>query len=79
MRPFFPVTETELDRARHDPAFRQKLLQRSLDALLSGLQKHRQSPRTVADSSEKQIREGVALAVRLAELIQTRAGPARGR
>jgi hypothetical protein len=77
MRPFFPVTEPELERARHDPAFRLKLLQRSLDALLSGLQKHRQSPRTVA-ASEKQIQEGVALAVRLAELIQTRAGPARG-
>jgi hypothetical protein len=78
MRPFLPVTEAELDRARHDPAFRQKLLQRSLDALLSGLQKHRQSRRTAA-ACEAQIREGVALAVRLAELIQTRAGPARER
>jgi hypothetical protein len=57
-------------RARTDPAFRQKLLQQSLDALLGRLQKERQMPSSVA-AKPGQMREGVTLAVRLAELIQT--------
>jgi hypothetical protein len=75
MNPFSPVTEAELDRARHDPAFRQKLLQRSLDVLLSGLQKERQARRS-STASDGQMREGVSLAVRLAEMIQS-AGPSQ--
>jgi hypothetical protein len=63
------VTEADLDRARQDPAFRHKLLQQSLDLLLSKLQKQRQSPRSGA-ATAIQMREGVTLAVRLAELIQ---------
>ena len=35
MGPFSPVTEAELARARNDPDFRQRLLQQSLDILLS--------------------------------------------
>lgn len=64
------VTEADLDRARQDPAFRHKLLQQSLDLLLSRLQKQRQSPRSGA-ATAGQMREGVTLAVRLAELIQS--------
>jgi hypothetical protein len=72
MSRFSPVTEDDLDRARQDPAFRQKLLQECLDVLLSKLQKHRQtSPSAAANAS--QVREGVTLAVRLAELIQGQA------
>jgi len=74
---FAPVTEAELTRAREDPAFRQELLTRNLEILLGRLQKERQAPRG-ADASVKQMREGVTLAVRLAELIQTAAGAARG-
>jgi hypothetical protein len=77
MSPFSPVTETELARARRDPAFRQELLARSLEMLLGKLQKQRQASRPSAATS-KQMREGVTLAVRLAELIQTAAGPSRG-
>ena len=63
------------DRSRpvarpHRPGFRQKLLQQSLDALLGRLQKERQMPSSVA-AKPGQMREGVTLAVRLAELIQT--------
>jgi hypothetical protein len=75
MQPFAPVTEAELARARQDSAFRQKLLQQSLDLLLSGMQRQRQS-RGAATASEVQMREGVALAVRLAEMIQA-ADPSR--
>jgi hypothetical protein len=69
--PYVPVTDTELARARTDPAFRQQLLSQNLDVLLAGLQKLRsnqQPPR--GDKSAGQIREGVELAVKLAELIQ---------
>jgi hypothetical protein len=62
MSSFPPVTEADLSRARTDPAFRQRLLQQSLDA--------RQMPSSVA-AKPVQMREGVTLAVRLAELIQT--------
>jgi hypothetical protein len=77
MDPFAPVTEVELAQAREDPAFRNKLLTRNLEILLGKLQKQRQSPRS-ATASAAQMREGVTLAVRLAELIQTTAIPPRG-
>ena len=70
MSSFPPVTDADLSRARTDPAFRQRLLQQSLDALLDRLQKERQMPSLVA-AKPGQMREGVTLAVRLAELIQT--------
>jgi hypothetical protein len=76
MSPFSPVTEAELARARQDPAFRQKLLTQNLEFLLGRLQKQRQAPRP-GGATAKQMREGVTLAVRLAELIQIAAGPSR--
>jgi hypothetical protein len=66
---FSPVTDAALARARNDPTFREKLLQQSLEMLLTGLQKVRSTAST--DSDTKQVREGVELAVRLAEMIQT--------
>jgi hypothetical protein len=74
---FAPVTDAVLARARREPDFRQRLLAQNLDLLLTTLQKLRgggTSPRASAD----EVREGVALAVRLAELIQAAAQPARG-
>jgi hypothetical protein len=68
MSSFPPLTEADLSRARTDPAFRQKLLQQSLDTLLGRLQKERQMPSSVA-AKPGQMREGVTK--RLAELIQT--------
>ncbi len=68
-RRFSPVTEADLDRAREDPAFLHKLLQQNLDVLLNKLQKQRQNARPDA-ANATQMREGVTLAVRLAELIQ---------
>ena len=67
MSSFSPMTEADLSRARTDPAFRQKLLRQSLDALLDRLQKERQMQSAVA-AKPGQMREGVT---RLAELIQT--------
>jgi hypothetical protein len=77
MNQFAPVTDDELARARSDPAFRQRLLNRNMEALLAGLKRLRKAP-TPHGRGVHQIREGVELAVRLAELIQTPNGPARG-
>ena len=72
---FSPVTDAELARARSDPAFRQKLLTQNLELLLSSMQKMR-SAAPAKGGGAKQLREGVELAVRLAELIQNAGGRA---
>jgi hypothetical protein len=75
-KPYVPVTDAELVRARTDPDFRQQLLSQNLDALLAGLQKLRNgSSSAPGDSVAGQIREGVELAVKLAELIQAPGNP----
>jgi hypothetical protein len=79
MTAFAPVTDVELAKARSDPAFRQKLLEQSLDALLTGVQKLRNTASSRETGSAKQMREAIELAVRLAELIQGPAQPASRR
>jgi hypothetical protein len=76
------VTDDDLARAKLDPAFRHQLVADSLELLLSELNKLR--ARTGANGNNaSQIREGVDLAVKLAELLQrvdlARANSARGR
>jgi hypothetical protein len=66
------VTEDEIARARSDPEFRQQLMAENLDRLLEALNRMRR------DADEKpgaarQIREGVDLAVKLADLLQQNA------
>jgi hypothetical protein len=74
MKSFAAVSDAELARAREDPAFRQRLLKQNLEVLLASLQRFRGSA-TSNRGNAKQIREGVELAVRLAELIQASNGP----
>jgi hypothetical protein len=69
---FAPVSDDELVRARTDPAFRQRLLSENMEVLLDGLKQARKLPET---KGSEQIREGVQLAVRLAELIQAPVKP----
>ena len=69
MNPFSPVTDADLTRARSDPAFRQKMLEQSLEALLDGIKKLRRTAPT-STGGARQLRESVELAVRLAEIIQ---------
>jgi hypothetical protein len=76
MGTYAPVTDDELARARTDPAFRQRLLSQNMEALLAGIKKLRKTP-VPSGAGNKQIREGVELAVRLAELIQGPARPSR--
>ncbi len=62
------VTDADLARARQDPAFRHQLVADSLELLLRELSKLRSS---AGDATRaRQIREGVDLAVRLADLLQ---------
>ncbi len=64
------VTESELAQARNDPAFRQQFLVRNLGRLLEALKIMRransQDPKT-----ERQIKEGADLAVKLADRLQS--------
>jgi len=63
------VSEDDLARARQDPAFRQQLFAHNLERLLDALNRMR---RTNSESPEtaRQIREGVDLAVKLADRLQ---------
>ncbi len=70
MTDFNAVTEEELARARQDPAFRRKLLADNLDVLLAKLNKLRSSRAATDPAGTRQIRDGVDLAVKLADLLQ---------
>jgi hypothetical protein len=63
------ISDDDLARARRDPAFRQQLLAENLERLLEALNKMR---RTQSPSPEaaRQMREGVDLAVKLADRLQ---------
>jgi len=63
-------------RARSDRAFRQRLLGQSLEALLAGMKKLRRADPS-GGAHAGQLREGVELAVRLAEIIQDAGGRSR--
>jgi hypothetical protein len=64
------ITDDELARARHDPAFRQQLLAQNLGRLLEALKKMRRDSDQNPDTA-RQMREGVDLAVKLAERLQS--------
>lgn len=68
MSAFALATDHDRERAREDPAFRQKLLSDHLDRLLDELNRLRRGKPDAERA--KQIREGVDLAVKLADLLQ---------
>jgi hypothetical protein len=67
------ANEEDLARARKDPVFRQKMLADHLDRLLNALNRMR---RAGSDNPQaaRQIREGVDLAVKLADRLQQNGG-----
>ncbi|HEX2513028.1 MAG TPA: hypothetical protein VHK44_10590 [Xanthobacteraceae bacterium] len=67
---FAAVTDEDLERARQDPAFRQKLLSNHLEVLLLTLNKMRTTNTAWDKTSARQIRDGVDLAVKLADMLQ---------
>lgn len=60
------ATEDDITRARSDPAFRQQLLAHNLERLLAALNHMRKNNDKDAVSA-RQIKEGVDLAVKLAD------------
>jgi hypothetical protein len=71
------VSEDDLARARTDAAFRQQLMAESLDRLLNLLNAMRRETEESPERAE-QIREGVDLAVKLADRLQvehSKSGP----
>jgi hypothetical protein len=68
------VSEDDLERARRDPAFRQQLMADHLERLLQALNDMRKASDNKKPDAARQIREGVDLAVKLAERLQ-RGGP----
>jgi hypothetical protein len=67
------VTEEELERARTDPEFRQEFMAGKLEMLLEALNKMRRSS-DIKPQAARQIREGVDLAVKLADRLQQKNG-----
>jgi hypothetical protein len=70
------VTEEDLARARRDPVFRQRFYADHLDRLLERLNEMRKAG---ADQPERArlIKEGVDLAVKLADRLNTKANRAK--
>jgi hypothetical protein len=68
MREIALVTDEDLARSRADPAFRHRLVADNLELLLGELKRLRNGKSDAHRA--KQIREGVDLAVRLAEILQ---------
>jgi hypothetical protein len=64
------VDEANLARARADLQFKRQLVADNLERLLSGLQKLRGSTSVPVSERERQIREGMTLAVRLSNLLR---------
>lgn len=63
------VTDDDMARARSDPAFRQQLMAQNLERLLEMLNTMRKN-NDKDPVSQRQIREGVDLAVKLAAKLQ---------
>jgi hypothetical protein len=63
------ISDDDLARARSDPAFRQQLLAENLERLLEALNKMRRAG-SESPQAARQMREGVDLAVKLADRLQ---------
>jgi len=67
------VNQEELERARTDPEFRQEFMAGKLEMLLEALNKMRRTS-DIKPEAARQIREGVDLAVKLADRLQQKSG-----
>ena len=64
------ITESEIVRSREDPRFKQVLLARSLEQLLSSMHRMQHAAGRLRPAEEKHLREGALMAVRLADMIR---------
>lgn len=63
------VTDEDIRRARRDPVFRQQMLAENLGRLLEALKRMRREGNATPHTA-RQMREGVDLAVKLADRLQ---------
>jgi hypothetical protein len=70
MRESSLITDSDLARARQDTGFRQQLLTESLELLLGELGKLQRAANNTDNARADQVREGVELAVKLADLLR---------
>jgi hypothetical protein len=68
MPEFSLITDSDLARAREDADFRQRMLTENLDRLLGKLSKLQRDAKDAQGAD--QVREGVELAVKLADLLR---------
>jgi hypothetical protein len=68
MSEFSLITDSDLARAREDTGFRQRLLTENLERLLGELSKLQRAAKN--DKRADQVREGVELAIKLADLLR---------
>jgi hypothetical protein len=68
MHEFSTITDSDLARAREDANFRKRLLTENLECLLGKLSKLQRDPKNTQRAD--QVREGVELAVKLADLLR---------
>ena len=71
------VTDADLERSRRDPAFKQKLLTESFQRLLVRLEQL-DAPVDSDSNEAQQMREGVELAVKLANILHKKDGDGGG-
>jgi hypothetical protein len=74
MSEFASVTDADLERARHDPEFRRQLLTASFERLIARLQAMSDAPAEPDSPEARQGREGLDLAVKLANILQRDGG-----
>jgi hypothetical protein len=65
-----PVTEVEFTRAREDLEFRRQLMVETLDLLLARIARLRTSKPAPDSAAAAQLRDGIGLAVGLADRLQ---------
>jgi hypothetical protein len=70
MSDFVVVTDADLERARHDPEFRRELLTASFERLIARLEAMSEAPAEPDSPEARQGREGLDLAVKLANILQ---------
>ncbi len=68
MKPTALATDSELERARHDRAFRHELVTQNLDMLLAALSRMRHA-NTAGKTEAAQMQEGAKLAVQLSDIL----------
>ena len=65
------ITERDIARSRADPRFKQVLLAKMLEQLLGELYRLQHNPAQTDAASARNLREGVMMAVQLADLIRS--------